>query len=352
LNVERLPLQVRSSAEASARIALDAERFAEHYQRGRQMSFDQRVQFGLAHGQRTEGGRRSDHEAANDNEIALAELIMVCRDDNNPPLRRGRIRHQRLGRRWSPGLATPRSPGDSQHSYDRTAVDESPTSMGASRVGWARLAAAAGLNDRELRMRCVRRKFARGEVIFHEGDPAAVMHLIDVGHVAIKLTTPMGEIGLIDIRQPGDTFGEQSLIDGIGVRTATTVAVGRVETLCLDHHNLSDLRDHHPDIDRFLLMLVSERLNATSQRLLEALYLPAETRVLRCVDRLRQMFAAGSESSIPLTQNDVAEMAGVTRSTANRVLRHAQETGLIRISRAHIDVCDVSGLRRKAGLRS
>ena len=179
------------------------------------------------------------------------------------------------------------------------------------------------------------------------------MHLIDVGHVAVKLTTPMGEIGLIDVFQPGDTFGEQSLVDGVGVRTATTVAVGRVETLSLDYRSLCELRDHHPDVDRFLLMLVGERLRATSQRLLEALYLPAETRVLRCVDRMQQMFGTGSEeASIPLTQNDIAEMAGVTRSTANRVLRQAQQTGLLRISRAHIDVCDVSGVRRKAGLRS
>ena len=178
------------------------------------------------------------------------------------------------------------------------------------------------------------------------------MHLIDIGHVAVKLTTPMGEIGLIDVFQPGDTFGEQSLFDGVGVRTASTVAVGRVETLSLDYHSLCELRDRHPDVDRFLLMLVGARLQATSQRLLEALYLPAETRVLRCVDRMQQMFAASSEPSIPLTQNDIAEMAGVTRSTANRLLRQAQDAGLIRISRAHIDVCDVSAVRRKAGLRN
>jgi CRP/FNR family transcriptional regulator, cyclic AMP receptor protein len=90
----------------------------------------------------------------------------------------------------------------------------------------------------------------------------------------------------------------------------------------------------------------------TSGRLLEALYLPAEVRVLRCVKRLREMFTAdGKSASIPLTQNDVAEMAGVTRSTANRLLRHAQEEGVIRISRAHIDVIDVGALRRKARLK-
>jgi predicted ATPase/class 3 adenylate cyclase len=49
LNVERLARQVRSSAETSARIALDETTFAEAYRRGREMSFEERVAFGLAH---------------------------------------------------------------------------------------------------------------------------------------------------------------------------------------------------------------------------------------------------------------------------------------------------------------
>lgn len=236
------------------------------------------------------------------------------------------------------------------HGYDRMVVEDPFAPSPATHPGWRTLAAAAGLDERELRSRCVRRKFRRGEVIFHEGDPAGSMHLVEIGHVAIKLTTPLGEIGLLDIFQPGDTFGEQSLVDGVGVRTATTVALERVETLALDNRSFSELRDSHPDVDRFLLMVVGARLQTTSGRLLEALYLPAEVRVLRCVERLREMFSPDQATSIPLTQNDVAEMAGVTRSTANRLLRHAQEEGFIRISRAHIDVLDIGVLRRKARL--
>ena len=191
-------------------------------------------------------------------------------------------------------------------------------------------------------------------MIFHEGDPASVMHLIDIGHVAVKLTTPMGEIGLIDVFQPGDTFGEQSLVDGVGVRTATTVAVGRVETLSLDYRNLCELRDHHPDVDRFLLMLVGERLRAASQRLLEALYLPAETRVLRCVDRMQQMFAYGVRRQRRFRSRRTTSPrwpgSPDRRPTECFVKRSRQVCS--HISRAHIDVSDVSGVRRKAGLRS
>lgn len=171
-------------------------------------------------------------------------------------------------------------------------------------------------------------------------------------HVAVKLTTPLGEIGLIDVLHPGDTFGEQSLVDGVGVRTATVAAIERAEKLALDVRSFGELRHVNAGVDQFLLTVIGVRLQATSHQLLEALYLPAETRVLRCVERLRIMFSAGTDTSIPLTQCDVAEMAGVTRSTANRRLRHAQEIGLIRIGRAQIDVCDVAALRRKAGLVS
>ncbi|MFP5488114.1 MAG: cyclic nucleotide-binding domain-containing protein, partial [Acidimicrobiia bacterium] len=39
-----------------------------------------------------------------------------------------------------------------------------------------------------------RRRFRRGDIIFHEGDPAESLHLVDVGHVAVRMTTPSGDV--------------------------------------------------------------------------------------------------------------------------------------------------------------
>lgn len=195
-----------------------------------------------------------------------------------------------------------------------------------------------------------RPRFDRGETIFHEGDPAGALHLLDKGRVAVRLTTPLGDVGTIDVLQEGDTFGEQALIDGVGERTATITALEKVEVLALDATSFERLRAAHPMVDRFLLMVVSARLRATSHRLLDALYLPADVRVLGCVARLHVTFGAEPGTPIPLTQADIAAMAGVTRSTANRLLQSAQSDGLLRVSRAHIDVLDDDRLRRVAGL--
>jgi CRP-like cAMP-binding protein len=203
----------------------------------------------------------------------------------------------------------------------------------------------AGIDEAEVRRRCRRRRFDRGEVVFHAGDPAGAFHFVDRGVLAVRLTTPLGDVVVLDLVRAGGTIGEQALLDAAGERTATVVAVERSETLALDRTSFEQLRAEHPAIDRFLLGLVSQRLRRANGQLLEVLFLPAEARVLRCVRRLAD--DAGPGVALTLTQADLAAMTGVTRSTANRVLRQAQDDGLLRMTRGRVEVLDPEGLRRR-----
>lgn len=220
----------------------------------------------------------------------------------------------------------------------------------SSRPDWRSLSELAGLDERELRASCRRRRYARGDTVFHEGDPARAFHLLDAGRVAVRLTTRFGDVSIIDILCPGDTFGEQALIHGEGDRSASITALERVETLTLDPTAFATLCAGNPAVYQFLMMVLSNRLRETSHLLLEARYLPAEQRLHRCLYRLAEMFADSSDEVIPLTQADLASMTGVTRSTANRLLRQAEQDGVIAIARARITVLDVAAVRRLAGL--
>jgi CRP-like cAMP-binding protein len=222
-----------------------------------------------------------------------------------------------------------------------------PAASAPSTLDWRGLSARAGLDERELRAACRRRRYARGEVIFHEGDPAGVWHLLDVGHVAIRLTTLLGDVAIVDVLRPGDSFGERVLVHGDGERTATAVALDRVETLTLDASSFATLSEGRPETIRFLMLVLSERLGSTSQQLLEARYVAADVRLSRCLCRLVEQFDA-TDGVIPLTQSDVASMTGVTRSTANRLLRQAERDGVIQIGRGHVRVVDEDALRRRA----
>lgn len=174
--------------------------------------------------------------------------------------------------------------------------------------------------------------------------------MLDRGRVAVRLTTQLGDMSIIDILQPGDTFGEQALIHGSGGRSATVTALERVETMSLDPNGFRELCREHPAVYEFLLMVLSDRLRATSHELLEARYVPADQRLFRCVSRLAASFGPAAGGAIPLTQADLASMTGITRSTANRLLRSAEQDGIIEISRGRIRVIDADGVRRRTGL--
>lgn len=52
-----------------------------------------------------------------------------------------------------------------------------------------------------------RRKFDRGEVVFHEHDPADTLHLIDKGRFVARVGTPLGDTAILTVMGPGEMFG-------------------------------------------------------------------------------------------------------------------------------------------------
>ncbi len=75
-----------------------------------------------------------------------------------------------------------------------------------------------------------------------------------------------------------------------------------------------------------------------------------ETRVLRRLTYLAHIYANHPVKAIPLTQDDLAFMAGTTRQTVNRVLGHAQGDGLLSLSRGRIVITDRVELGHRAKL--
>ena len=80
--------------------------------------------------------------------------------------------------------------------------------------------------------------------------------------------------------------------------------------------------------------------------LVEALYVPAEKRVLRRLVELAELYDGRDE--IPLTQEELAELAGTSRATVNAVLRREEARGAVELLRARLRVTDRDKLARRA----
>ena len=194
-----------------------------------------------------------------------------------------------------------------------------------------------------------RRRFARREVLFHEGDPGDTLHLIDKGRVAVRITTPLGDVATVDVLGRGDAVGLLAILEEGGRRHATVTALEATETLTLDRGQLDDLRLAHRAIDRFLMEMLAAHLHRADTQLVEALFAPVETRLLRRLEHLCTIYGRGAgEVEIPLIQDDLAAMAGTSRATTNRVLRQLEEDKVVALRRNHIHVLDTDQVARRA----
>jgi CRP/FNR family transcriptional regulator, cyclic AMP receptor protein len=192
-----------------------------------------------------------------------------------------------------------------------------------------------------------RRTFARGEIVFHRGDPADSLNLIRKGRFSVRIVTPLGDTAMLSVRGPGDAFGELALL-GEPVRSATVSALEPAETYSVHRDEFERLRHEHPIVNDVLVGILTDRLRRLSDQLVEAYYVPADRRVLRRMCELAELYRAGEEEAVvPLTQEEIAELAGTSRATVNRVLREAERRGSIELRRGRTAVLDLDGLLRR-----
>jgi CRP/FNR family transcriptional regulator, cyclic AMP receptor protein len=211
-------------------------------------------------------------------------------------------------------------------------------------VEWPLLADLPPEDVRQLLAIARRRTFARGEVVFHRDDPADSLHFVVRGRFGARVLTPVGDSVLVDVLGPGQSFGELALFLPDARRSATVEALEAGETRSVFRDDFTQLQREHPGVKDVLLRLLAEQLRRSTDRVVEAHYVDAETRVRR---RLVELAAAYDGGVVPLTQEDIAAMAGTSRATVNRVLREEAGRGAVSLARGRTTVLDRDALESR-----
>jgi CRP-like cAMP-binding protein len=214
---------------------------------------------------------------------------------------------------------------------------------------WRILEGVPGEDVRELLMLARRRRFARNEVVFHRDDPADSLHLIQKGRFAIRVMTPLGDVATIAVRGPGESFGEMALVSEEQRRSATVLALEEAETFAVYRTDFDRLRGRHTSVGDVLLRFLVGEVRMLNERLLEALYVPVEKRILRRLCELAEQYAERDGTAlIVLTQEAIAELAGASRATVNQILREEEKRGTIELLRGRTRIVDRDALRARS----
>jgi len=179
------------------------------------------------------------------------------------------------------------------------------------------------------------RRFRRGEVIFHGGDPGDALFIVSSGSVKILVEPEDGtEPAILTMIGPGGSFGELALLDG-NARSATAVALDRVETLVLRREAFDRLVDDEPTIRRALLTALAAEIRRLTAQVEDLHFLDLPGRLAG--QMLRAIAAEGeplpsNEVRLPwpYTQGELAGMIGGSRQSVNRLLADLVGQGLLR----------------------
>jgi CRP/FNR family transcriptional regulator, cyclic AMP receptor protein len=196
-----------------------------------------------------------------------------------------------------------------------------------------------------------RRHFDRGEVVFREGDPGDSFHLVETGVFAVHVAGPDGDAAILNVLAAGDFFGELALIRSAGDRrrTATVRPLVPSSTLVIAGSAFVAMRAAHPAVDQLVTAALVQRVEQLGTRLLEALYLSVDRRVYRRLLELAEVFSTTSAHlRIPVTQDELASMAGASRPTVNQVLQRLAARGIVSLHRREIVIDDLTALRAAA----
>ena len=191
-----------------------------------------------------------------------------------------------------------------------------------------------------------RRQYQRGEVIFHQEDPADRMHMIVDGRVRVSITSEDGREKDIAVLQHGECFGEMALLDGSN-RSATATAVEASETFSLYRQDFMDFLETHPEVVGKITSLLTHRLRSVNQMLGDMAFLDVPTRMAKQLLELADSYS-GDDGPVEVLmgQEELARLVGASRETISRALNSFRRLGILSTSHRRITITDRPALER------
>ncbi len=170
-----------------------------------------------------------------------------------------------------------------------------------------------------------------GEVILEEGKPSASVFIVVRGRLKMTRALANGRSALLALFSPGDPIG----ISVLGGRESNANVIALESSVCLDIPNRKLLAAMSAD-SRLLgdvLAVFSEHAAECRNCVVEAAFSRVESRFallfMKLSDSVGQARGQATFVPVPLSRQDLADMAGTTIETAIRVMSRWGKAGIV-----------------------
>ena len=195
------------------------------------------------------------------------------------------------------------------------------------------------------------RTYNAGETIFAMGSPGDQMMAVLTGTVRISVPSADGKELLLALIQPGEVFGELTVLDG-KERSADAIAEDACTLAGLHRQDILSFFERNPAAWPKLVQVLCHRLRHTDQIFAEVALLQLPVRLAKTMLRLLELqsgtSAAAKTPTIRFSQRELANMVGGTRESVNRCLRSWQRNGIVQVTEGSIIITNRRALETMA----
>ena len=200
----------------------------------------------------------------------------------------------------------------------------------------------------EIRQIAVDRHFAKGEIIFFEGDEGNGFYVVVSGMVKVFKVSPEGKEHIMRIVTRGEPFGQVAVYAGRAF-PASAQAIAKSHLLFLPRTEFVQLITQNPSLALSMLANLSMRLREFTVHVENLALKEVPGRLAAYLIHLAE--EQGNEEdlvSLNISKVQLSSLLGTTPETLSRILTQMQGRGLIEVKRRDIRILDHPGLEELA----
>ncbi len=172
----------------------------------------------------------------------------------------------------------------------------------------------------------------KGEVIFHSGEPAALMYILYRGSMKISAELTCGREQILYIYKKGEFVGGLNLLSG-DYYAYNAIALEDSFVVTVTSQDFRNVMLQNAEVLRHILEMSYERIRF-SETLIDVLSTPsADERVAKVLLNLMTRFGkadeAGTLIQTNLNREEMGSYAGVTRETMSRKIHQFESEGIL-----------------------
>jgi CRP/FNR family cyclic AMP-dependent transcriptional regulator len=174
-------------------------------------------------------------------------------------------------------------------------------------------------------------------VIINEGESSDSLYIIAAGKVKVLSGREEGKEVIFSILRPGDFFGEMALFDD-QARSATVITMEHCVFNVIAQADFMRCVSGNPHVARHLLQALAQRLRKANRKISNLVLMDIYGRVAQTLMELAQEEEGKLVVRQNLSQQDLANMVGVSRETVNRILSDLASGGYIEVKTKSITI--------------